>query len=199
MGAVRRRPASGTVFVVACLTFLAAFVAVLVFVSPTLLERTLAAAPPKAPSVVASGQLEGRAWTAEAVDGTAGLSGPVVEPEPCLRVELTGTSGGTLCVQRTGGSLRGLQAVSSPDGGAIVYGVVGARVAAVELQVGDGPLVVEPSYVDFGFPLGFFAAELEAGAAVEGARALDRDGEVRAFASCSTRLPTLSSCTSTEH
>ncbi len=196
---MRRRPSSGTVFVLACVAFLTAFVAFLVFVSPTLLERTLASAPPKAPQVVASGELDGRAWTAAAIDASAGETGPVVEPEPCLQVDLDGTDGGRLCVQRTGGSLRGLQALAAPDGGAVVYGVVGARIASVELLTGEEPLVVEPSYVDFGFPLGFFAAEVDEGAVVAGARALDRDGALKASATCSTRLPTLSSCSTREH
>jgi hypothetical protein len=201
----RSRPTSGTIFVLACVTAAVAFVAFLVFVSPRLLDWTRASAPPAAPQVVASGEIAGRPWSAQAVDATAGQRvvgsdgiEPVVEPEPCLRVEMTRAGTGQLCVQRLGGTLRGMQVLASPDGAAVLYGVVAARVAEVVLESSAGEVIVEPSYVDFGFPLGFFAVPVDAGTSVRGARALDADGAVQATTTCSTALPTLRSCRTSE-
>jgi hypothetical protein len=200
------RVASGTVFVTICAVLAVGFVLFLVFGSPVLLDRTLALAPPPAPQVVASGELDGRTWSATAYDGTADQRGvddrgveAVVEPEPCLAIDLGG--GGTAdetCVLRRGGSIRTLDAVVDDSGRALVSGIVAPEVVTVALELGDGGVLeATPTYVDFGFPLGFFVVEVDAATAITGAEAVGRQGEVRSTAVCEGAAP-FASCEATE-
>jgi hypothetical protein len=202
-----RRLASGTVFVLVCGALAVAFVLFLIFVSPILLERTLALAPPPAPQVIASGELAGRTWTATAIDGTADQRGvdaqgveAVVETEPCLVVDLgDGSAPVEHCVERRGGSIRELSAVVDASGRALVLGIVAPEVRTLQLTAADGrQLELAPSYVDFGFPLGFVVAEVDGRAALVGAEALDRDGVERAVATCTGEQLPLSGCENVE-
>jgi hypothetical protein len=203
----KRRGVSGTTFVIACAVFAVAFVLFLVFVSPLLLDRTLSLAPPPAPQPVGSGQTGGQTWSATAFDRNEGVAEldergvePVEEPEPCLRVDVAGEPAGETCVLRRGGALRTVEAaVVAADGTALVYGVVAPTVTVVELAPAEGdPLRVTPSYVDFGFPLGFFVVEVEPGTAITEIRAVDRDGSLRGTATCTTQPSPLGECTITE-
>jgi hypothetical protein len=189
----RGRVTSGTAFVVVCASLALIFVLFLIFGSPLLLERTRAQAPPPAPQTIASGQVDGRTWSAVAYDGTAHLRGvdeqgieAVVEEEPCLQVSVESEEAGEICVLRRGGSIRDLgSAAITADGRAVILGIVAPTVTSVTLSLADGSdLDVTPSYVDYGFPLGFFAVDVDAGTQVTGAQAVDRDGAIRATAAC---------------
>ncbi|MGI8874399.1 MAG: hypothetical protein ACR2KP_08745 [Egibacteraceae bacterium] len=164
---------SGTRFVVACTLGLVAFVVFLAVVSPRLLERTQAAAPPPAPQRVGAGTVGGQAWVATAVERD--------EEEPCLRVAL-GEATGDVCGQRQGGGV--LQAVTVRQAGeaALLTGVMTASVGTLEVEVGSNREAVRPVYVDFGFPAAFVAAEIPAGQVRLIAR--DRDDEVIATGAC---------------
>jgi hypothetical protein len=195
---------SGTLFVLVCAILAVGFVLFLIFASPLLLERTQRLAPPPAPQVVATGELAGRVWTVEARDATADLEGGdgavaevIVEPEPCARVDLgDGATVRELCVERRGGSFRALEAVVDPSGRAIIFGIVAPQVTEVELVAADGaPLTLTPVYVDFGFPLGFVAIEVDAGASYPTAVARDREGVDRARAVCEADPAPLGECT----
>jgi hypothetical protein len=201
-----RRWSSGTAFVIACGIAVVAFVLFLVFGSPVLLERTLALAPPPAPQVVASGEVDGRGWSVTALDGTAHQRGvdargveAVVEPEPCLSVDLgDGSAPVEHCGERRGGSIRTLEVVRDVSGRALVSGIVAPEVSTVTLAVeGGGALETAPTYVDFGFPLGFFVVEVDSGTIITGAEALDRDGHVRSSAACTGSAP-FDACATTE-
>lgn len=171
----RGRAISGRAFVVACVLAAVAFVAFLVFVSPILLDRTRAAAPPPAPQEVASGEIAGQRWTATAVEAAP--------EEPCLAVE-AGAASARACTEPRGPSLRAVERLDA-GGVPLVYGIVDARTTAVRLELsGGGTVEVEPAYVDFGFPLGFFAIPLPSGGRLEAVEALDRDGELRDRAAC---------------
>lgn len=201
----RRRPASGTVFVLVCAALAVAYVAFLVVGSPVLLERTLANAPPPAPQQVAAGSVDGAAWTAEAYDAAEGLRvvgadgvEPIVDPEPCMRLVLDGTAH-ALCVERRGTSIRDVAATSAAGGSLLVYGVVAPEVTAVEVRdAAGGSVHAEPTYVDFGFPLGFFVATLDGSSPVTAVRATDRDSAVRATATCAQSAAPLADCAVTE-
>lgn len=201
------RMSSGTIFVVVCATLAVGFVLFLVFVSPTLLERTQRLAPPPAPQTIASGELDGRAWSVEAYDATEGLRvpdadgvEPVLETEPCARLDLgDGAAVHELCVERRGGSIRGLQAVVDDSGRAIVFGIVAPQVSELQLLSADGEtLTATPSYVDFGFPLGFVVLEVDAQTPYVSAVASTRTGVERARAVCETDVLPFGECTFTE-
>jgi hypothetical protein len=201
------RLASGTIFVIASAALAVGFVLFIIFVSPVLLERTQRLAPPPAPQTVASGELDGRTWSVEAYDATEGLRvpdadgiEPVIEPEPCARLDLgDGAAVHELCVERRGGSIRGLEAVVDPSCRALILGIVAPQVSEVTLLAEDGPAVVlTPAYVDFGFPLGFLVAEVDAATPYVAVIASDRDGEERARAECATDELPFSTCDATE-
>jgi hypothetical protein len=203
--AASRRGVSGTTFVVVCAALAVAFVLFLVFASPSLLDRTLASAPPPAPQAVGSGQ--STTWSATAFDASAGPpqidergAEAIVEPEPCLRIEAAGELIAETCVARRGGSLRAVGgAMVGTDGTAVVHGIVAPAVSSVELIPASGaPLRVTPTYVDFGFPLGFFTVELEPHTEVTAVRVLDADGVSRGQAECATRPLPLGECAISE-
>lgn len=185
-----------------CAVLALAFVLFLIFVSPVLLERTLSVAPPPAPQVVASGELDGRTWSVTALDRNAGetsADGHPVEEEPCSVVDLGESTSSRLCVLRRGESLRGVEAVVDASGRAVVHGIVSPQVTDVELRTAGGEVLrATPSYVDFGFPLGFFALEVDAATAITAVRALDGDGVERATASCASGATPLAGCSVTE-
>lgn len=201
------RAVSGTVFVVICAALALAFVLFLIFGSPLLLERTQALAPPPAPQTIASGQVDGATWSAIAYDGSVHLRGvdeqgveAVVEEEPCLQVTVETGAVGEICVRRRGGSIRDLGSVAIGQGGqALVLGIVAPTVTSVTLDLEDGAdLEVTPSYVDYGFPLGFFAVEVDHDARITAARAVDRDGVERGTAACEPADEPVGECTMTE-
>jgi hypothetical protein len=169
------RTFSGTTFVVLTALAVVAFVAFLVFVSPVLLERTLARVPPPAPHTVAAGP----GWEATATQ--------LDEDTACLELRVDGTDL-EQCVGPRGGPLR--YAGASPAGDThVVYGIVDPRTAEVVLERGAEYAVLEVVYVDFGFPLGFFAAELDGGDGVDRIIARDGDGHPRGDAVCHGRVP----------
>jgi hypothetical protein len=172
-----RRTFSGTAFVIACVLAVFAFVAFLVYVSPILLARTLESAPPPAPAVVADGLAGGERWTATAIE--------LAPEEPCLEVA-AGSVSSVVCTQPRGGAVRAVEGLVVGPESVVLHGIVDPRTTAVRLSFAGAPAVdVEPSYVDFGFPLGFFALELPPGARLTGVVALDRDGDVRGTMPCS--------------
>jgi hypothetical protein len=194
----RRRPATGTIFVLACAAFCVGLVLFLIFVSPILLERTLAQAPPPAPHVVASGTVGGAPWSAEAHDASADLRGVdergferIVEPEPCLRLTIDGEEAAEVCTTRLGGPLRAVALHETSDGTTFLLGITAPVIREVRL---DGSGTVAPGYVDFGFPLGFVAAPVDG--PVAGVTAVDADGEARSRAACpAPEEPGLAECT----
>jgi hypothetical protein len=198
------RGRSGTAFVIICAALAVGFVLFIIFVSPILLERTQRLAPPPAPQVVASGELPSGLWSAEAHDASEPLRGVddrgferIVEPEPCLRFTVDGAEAVEVCTTRRGESIRGLDTLVDGDLGAVAYGIVAPEVSELRLRRADGEeLVVTPSYVDFGFPLGFFALEVDAEQRITTVVATDRDGQERARAVC--QEPPLRGCTATE-
>lgn len=169
-GRSRGRSFSGTAFVVACALAAVAFVAFLVLVSPVLLARTQAAAPPPAPQQVGAGQQ----WTATAVEADP--------DEACLELRGRRAEPARLCTGPRGEAVRAAGVVRAGPA-RVAYGIVDARTTTVRLDFGPaGSARAAPAYVDFGFPLGFFAVELPAGADLAGVEALDRDGERRGVA-----------------
>lgn len=170
------RTFSGRGFVLACALGLSAFVAFLVFVSPVLLARTQAAAPPPAPHEVATGVVAGQPWTATAIErGT---------DEPCLEV-VAGSTTTRVCTEPRGASLRAAEVVDV-SGTVVLHGIVDARTTTVRLHFEDrDPVDLMPGYVDFGFPLGFFATALPHGATPTEVEALDGDGDRRGVVNCS--------------
>jgi hypothetical protein len=163
---------SGTRFVIACIVFGVAFVTFLVAASPRLLQRTLAAAPPPVPHQVGAGSN----WAATAV-----LRGD----DPCLLVRRTGRGEARVCTE---GRERGvIQRVdrAQVEGGELYYGVVSPRVGEVRLRPADGAALHAPVvYADYGFPLGFWVAELPAGTRLAGVEAVGRDGATAARVAC---------------
>jgi hypothetical protein len=175
------RGVAGTRFVVLAVIAMALFVTFILVGSPVLLERTLERVPPPAPHAVEAGE----GWEAIATQAD--------EDTACLEVRV-GAGVSTDCVGPRGLPLRLVDARPLDDGH-VVYGIVDPRTSAVTLELREGgPIVVDVSYVDFGFPLGFFATELRPDTVVEGLVARDEGGEARAAAVCGTSPPTASGC-----
>lgn len=166
---------SGKVFIIAVVLGLVAFVAFLLLVSPRLLAWTLASAPAPAPHEVAAGTLGSDAWTLTAVESD--------EPEvPCFTLEL-----GAEVVERCGPTQGRGSAIHDVElhvrGDEALLVVMSASVIGdVRVTTTQGTATHEPTFVDFGFPTGFLALEVPAGA-VE-VRARDRDGAVLETAAC---------------
>lgn len=172
--ATARRPSSGTVFVLACLAGCAALVAVFVFVSPRLLQATLAQAPDRPPVEVAAGEIDGTAWSVTAVEPD--------DDRPCARVEVGGEAAQTLCGDADGPSnLRSLDAVEVGDR-ALVAAIVDPHSVEVRFGHGDTATPADVVYADFGFPLGFAAAAVTE--AVDAVTLYGDDGEARGRADC---------------
>jgi hypothetical protein len=177
------RAFSGTRFVVLALIAMALFVTFLIVGSPVLLERTLERVPPPAPQTIET-SADWRATATQADEDTA-----------CLEVRAGGATTED-CVGPRGAPLRLVDARPLGEGaGHVAYGIVDPRTAEVALELADGgPIVLEVIYVDFGFPLGFFATELRPDTAVERIVARDGDGEPRAEAVCGGGPPVADRC-----
>lgn len=165
---------SGRLFVLACVLFCLALVAVIVFVSPRLLEATLANAPPRAPVQVAEGEVDGVAWSATAVEPE--------DEQPCLRLDVDGERAGMLCGHPDASSgMRALEAV--PVGDDTLIGViVDPRTTNVRVSAGPEEASFSVSYADFGFPMGFVAGPVPT--PVTEVTGVGGDGRVRGRADC---------------
>jgi hypothetical protein len=171
----------GARFVVLAVLAMALFVTFVLVGSPVLLERTLERVPPSAPHTIETGS----GWRATATQAD--------EDTACLEVRV-GAGASTDCVGPRGLPLRLVGARPLAEGH-VAYGIVDPRTTAVALELGEGgPVVVDVVYVDFGFPLGFFATELRPGAVVERIVARDGDGSPRGAAACSGGVPTAAAC-----
>lgn len=147
-------PSSGRTFVIVCIALCAALVLVLVFVSPRLLEATLAQAPDPPPVEIASGEVDGKAWTATAVEPE--------EERPCADVVVDGTHALRVCgAERGPSSVRALDGLSFGDT-VLVATIVDPRSTTVAIDHADGTTRIDVVYADYGFPLGFAAAAVPA-------------------------------------
>lgn len=165
---------SGRTFVIACVLLGVALVLVFVFVSPRLLEATLAQAPDPPPVPIASGDADGNAWTATAVEPEA--------ERPCADLMVEGTRALRVCGDARGPSnVRGLDGLAFDDT-VIVATIVDPRSTTVTIEHADGTTRVDVVYADFGFPLGFAAAAVPA--PVDEVAAYGEDGRRRGHADC---------------
>lgn len=141
---------SGRAFVLVCVALCVALVAVMVFVSPRLLEATRAQAPDPTPVEIASGEVDGMPWTATAI-----------EPEddrPCAELVVDGTRALRVCGDQRGPSnVRALDGLAFGDT-VIVAAIVDPRSTEVAIEHATGTTRAEVVYADFGFPLGFAVA-----------------------------------------
>lgn len=171
-----RGTVSGTRFIIVGAVSAVAFVLFLVLVSPTLLERTQALAPPPAPHEIATGEIGDRPWTATATRAE--------QDTPCLRLEL-GADTTELCGTRRGaGVLQRVRLVDAGGGDALLMAVMTSDVGTLRVTPSDQETrTLAPVFVDYGYPAGFLAVALP-GAALE-ITAVDRDGAVIATATCS--------------
>lgn len=147
-------PRSGQTFVLVCIALCAAFVLVLVFVSPRLLEATRAQAPDPPPVEIASGVIDGKPWTATAVESE--------DERPCVDVVVGGTRALRVCgAERGPSNVRALDGLAFGDT-VLVATVVDAHSTTVAIDHADGTTRVDVAYADYGFPLGFAVATVPA-------------------------------------
>lgn len=165
---------SGRNFVIACVLLAVALVLVFVFVSPRLLEATLAQAPDPPPVRIASGDVDGNSWTATAVEPEA--------ERPCADVMVEGTRALRVCGDARGpSSIRALDGLAFDDT-AIVATIVDPRSTTVAIEHAEGTTRADVVYADFGFPLGFATAAVPA--PVDEVTAYGEDGHQRGHADC---------------
>lgn len=167
-------PRSGRVFVIGCIVLCVALVLALVFVSPRLLDATLAQAPDPAPVEIASGVVDGREWTATAVE-------PETE-HPCVDVVVDDTLALRVCGNQNGpSSVRALDGLAFGDT-ALVATIVDPRSTTVAIEHADGTDRVDVVYADYGFPLGFAVTTVPA--PVAEVAPYGEDGRRRGRADC---------------
>lgn len=166
---------SGRAFVVACLALCAGLVLVFVFVSPQLLESTLAQSPDPTPVDVAAGELDGHTWSVTAVRPG--------EDRSCAEIVVDGERERLVCGNEEGPSaVRGMDAVPVGDG-ALVTAVVDARSTEVAIAHEGGTTRTGVVYANFvNFPLGFAAAAVPPPVARVSAHG--DQGELRGRADC---------------
>lgn len=172
---------------IVCTVLVVAMVLTWVFVSPWLAARTEAAAPPVAPQQVASGAIDGQAWTADA----AALDRPDArvgtELAACLVVD-TGTQTEVCLPQRARGNIEAVEVVPVGERGVLAV-VTAPRVRRVEVTTTAATVSVITPFVDFrefelGFPLGFVVRELGSDESLVRIAAFDADDELREMLDC---------------
>lgn len=167
-------PRSGRAFVIGCIVLCAALVLALVFISPRLLDATLAQAPDPAPVEIASGVVDGKAWTATAVEPEA--------EHPCVDVVVDDTLALRVCGNQNGpSSVRALDGLSFGDT-ALVATIVDPRSTTVAIEHAEGTDRVDVAYADYGFPLGFAVTTVPA--PVAEVAPYGDDGQRRGRADC---------------
>lgn len=170
--AVHRR--SGRTFVIACVLLGIGLVLVFVFVSPRLLEATLAQTPDTPPVAIASGDADGNTWTATAVEPEA--------ERPCADVTVEGTRALRVCGDERGpSSVRALDGLAFDDT-VIVATIVDPRSTTVAITHAEGTTRADVVYADFGFPLGFATAAVPA--PVDEVAPYGENGRRRGHADC---------------
>jgi hypothetical protein len=166
---------SGRAFVLVCLGLCAALVLGLVFVSPRLLQATLAESPDPTPVEVATGEVDGRNWTVTAVRPG--------EERSCAEVAVEGQRRRLVCGNERGPSgLRAMDAIGVGQA-AIITAVVDPRSTEMAVAHAGATTRTEVVYANFvNFPLGFAAVAVAP--PVTRVSAYGEQGQLRGRADC---------------